>query len=133
MREEKTTTVELNALEKKIEMWALGTSATERISKQSKFPMAKGIQNHLPDEVVELERFLQQTGGRQGGWDEYDHQMFLKLWIKHKGKPVYRDEVLDYVSEKTRVDIQQHEKWYEEFLILEARKKEVRNLSVFAF
>ena len=26
-----------------------------------------------------LQRFLQQTGGRQGGWDDYDHQTFLKI------------------------------------------------------
>lgn len=25
-----------------------------------------------------LQRFLQQTGGRQGGWDDYDHKVFLR-------------------------------------------------------
>ena len=27
---------------------------------------------------LSLQRFLQQTGGRQGGWDDYDHNTFLK-------------------------------------------------------
>uniref|UniRef100_A0A8D0B633 Coiled-coil domain containing 112 n=1 Tax=Salvator merianae TaxID=96440 RepID=A0A8D0B633_SALMN len=124
MRDEKTTANELNALEKKIELWALGALATERIFKQSMFPLDKGTKNHLPDEILELERFLQQTGGRQGGWDEYDHQVFLKVHTKHKGKPSYMDEILDCLPGRTREDIQQHEKWYQEFLILDAQKKE---------
>lgn len=126
MREEKTATNDLNASEKKIEMWALGTSATRKILKQDKGPLDKEIQNHLPGEVLELERFFQQTGGRLGGWDEFDHQFFLKLWRRHKGKPSYIDEALDYFADRTREDIQQHEKWYQEYQILEAQKKEVR-------
>ena len=30
------------------------------------------------------QRFLAQTGGHTGGWDDYDHQLFLKLKSKHK-------------------------------------------------
>lgn len=26
-----------------------------------------------------MQRFLKQTGGHCGGWDQYDHQMFLKI------------------------------------------------------
>ncbi|XP_061480333.1 coiled-coil domain-containing protein 112 isoform X2 [Rhineura floridana] len=124
MREEKTATNEVNTLEKKIELWALSTSARGRIFKQGILLVDKETQNHLPYEVLEFESFLQQTGGRQGGWDEYDHQVFLKLWTKHKGKPSYIDEVLDHLPDRTRKDIQQHEKWHQEFLILEAQKKE---------
>ncbi|XP_077200440.1 coiled-coil domain-containing protein 112 isoform X2 [Paroedura picta] len=124
LRQEKTSTNELNALERKIEMWTLGTSATENKFRQGKVPVNKENQKNLPNEVLELEKFLQQTGGRFGGWDEYDHQIFLKLWTKHKGKPSYMEEAHDYFCERKKEDIQQHEKWYQEFLILEARKKE---------
>ncbi|CAI5787134.1 Uncharacterized protein PODLI_1B036152 [Podarcis lilfordi] len=124
LREEKTATNEINALEKKIELWALGTSATGNTPKQGMLVVDKKTQNHLPPGVVELDKFLQQTGGKQGGWDVYDHQEFLKLWTKHKGKPSYIDEVLDHLPDRTREDILQHEKWYQEFLILEAQKKE---------
>uniref|UniRef100_A0A8D0HRK5 Coiled-coil domain containing 112 n=1 Tax=Sphenodon punctatus TaxID=8508 RepID=A0A8D0HRK5_SPHPU len=124
MKEEKTATNELNALEKKIEAWALGSSGTEGVFKQGMASSRKMIQNHLPEEVVKLERFLQQTGGRGGGWDDYDHQIFLKVWMKHKGKPSYMDEALEYLSGRTKEDVQQHEKWYQEFQILEERKKE---------
>ncbi|KAH0628138.1 hypothetical protein JD844_008918 [Phrynosoma platyrhinos] len=124
MREEKSATYELNAMERKMERWTLGTSTTTRIFKQGLLPLEKDLQSHLPEEVLDLERFLQQTGGRQGGWDEYDHQTFLKIFVKHKGKPSYIDEAIDYLPDRTREDIQQHEKWYQEFQILEARKKE---------
>ncbi|XP_028604860.2 coiled-coil domain-containing protein 112 isoform X1 [Podarcis muralis] len=124
LREEKTATNEINALEKKIELWALGTSATGNTPKQGMLVVDKKRQNHLPPGVAELDKFLQQTGGKQGGWDVYDHQEFLKLWTKHKGKPSYIDEVLDHLPDRTREDILQHEKWYQEFLILEAQKKE---------
>ncbi|XP_060617909.2 coiled-coil domain-containing protein 112 isoform X1 [Anolis sagrei] len=124
MREEKSATNELNAMEKKMERWALGTSSRGRIFKQGLLPSEKDVQSHLPEEVLELERFLQQTGGKQGGWDEYDHQTFLKIFIKHKGKPSYMNEALDCLPDRTRENIQQHEKWYQEFQVLEARKKE---------
>ncbi|XP_067424829.1 coiled-coil domain-containing protein 112 isoform X2 [Emydura macquarii macquarii] len=126
LKEEKTTTNELSALEKKIETWALGSSATERVFRlpAGKVPVDKMLQNHLPEEVIEFERFLQQTGGRQGGWDDYDHQHFLKVWTKHKGKPSYIEEALEYLSGRTKEDVQQHETWYQEFMILEERKKE---------
>ncbi|XP_048359910.1 coiled-coil domain-containing protein 112 isoform X2 [Sphaerodactylus townsendi] len=124
IRQEKTSTNELNGLERKIERWTLGTSETKKHFNQGTVPVDKEIQNHLSNEILELERFLQQTGGKYGGWYEYDHQIFLKLWTKHKGKPSYIEEARDYFPEKTEKDIQQHEKWYQEFLILEAKKKE---------
>ncbi|ETE70854.1 Coiled-coil domain-containing protein, partial [Ophiophagus hannah] len=123
LREENTATNEISALERKIEMWAVGTSAA-RIFKQCVFPVHKEVQNQFPEEVIELERFLQQTGGRQGGWDQCDHQIFLKIWRKHKGKPSYITETLEYLPDRTKDDIQSHEKWHKEFLILESQKKE---------
>ncbi|XP_039222265.1 coiled-coil domain-containing protein 112 isoform X2 [Crotalus tigris] len=123
LREEKAATNEISALERKIEMWTVGTSAA-RIFKQCVFPVHKEVQNQLPEEVLELEKFLQQTGGRQGGWDECDHQIFLKIWRKHKGKPSYITETLEFLPYRTKEDIQSHEKWHQEFLILESHKKE---------
>ncbi|XP_062456159.1 coiled-coil domain-containing protein 112 [Rhea pennata] len=126
LKEEKTTINELSTFEKKVELWALGNSTTE---KALRLPSAgvsvnKTLQNHLPEEVVEFERFLQRTGGRQGGWDDYDHQHFLKAWTKCKGRASYLDEALEYLSGRTKEDVEQHDKWYREFLVLQERKKE---------
>ncbi|KAG8130824.1 hypothetical protein E2320_017422 [Naja naja] len=128
LREENAATNEISALERKIEMWAVGTSAA-RIFKQCVFPVHKEVQNQFPEEVIELERFLQQTGGRQGGWDQCDHQIFLKIWRKHKGKPSYITETLEYLPDRTKEDIQSHEKWHKEFLAIQKWKMKKREKS----
>ncbi|CAI9548747.1 unnamed protein product [Staurois parvus] len=124
LKEEKTTFIELMALEKKIE--ASSINPPERSFKApSGIALPDGIlSSRLPEEVVAFEKFLQQTGGRLGGWDDYDHQSFLKVWTKHKGKPGYLEEALAYLPSRTWEDIQQHEAWYQELLSLEEKKKE---------
>ncbi|XP_027725018.1 coiled-coil domain-containing protein 112 isoform X1 [Vombatus ursinus] len=126
IKEEKITTNELNALQRKIETWTLSNSGTERLFKvpSSRVPLDIVMPNNLPEEVVEFEKFLQQAGGRQGGWDDYDHQYFLKVRNKHKGKPSYLKEVLEYLPGRTEDEVQLHEKWYQKYLSLEERKKE---------
>ncbi|KAF1496523.1 hypothetical protein FQV17_0011640, partial [Megadyptes antipodes antipodes] len=126
LKEEKTVINELSVFERKVEQWALGSSTTEKVLKFSsaRVSVDKTLGNHLPAEVVEFERFLQRTGGRQGGWDDYDHQNFLKVRTKHKGRLSYVDEALEYLCGRTKEDIEQHDKWYQEFLILHERKKE---------
>ncbi|PKU47320.1 hypothetical protein llap_2419 [Limosa lapponica baueri] len=126
LKEEKTAINELSAFERKVELWALDSSTTGKVLKlpSARVSVDKTLENHLPEEVVEFERFLQRTGGRQGGWDDYDHQNFLRIRTKHKGRLSYMDEALEYLCGRTKEDIEQHEKWYQEFLILHEKKKE---------
>ncbi|NXC23450.1 CC112 protein, partial [Campylorhamphus procurvoides] len=126
LKKEKATINELNLFERKVELWALGSLTTQKVLKlpSAMVTVDKTLENHLPKEVVEFERFLQQTGGRQGGWDDYDHQNFLKVRNKYRGRLSYMDEALQYLSGRTKEDIEQHDKWYQEFLILHERKKE---------
>jgi hypothetical protein len=127
IKEEKTTNNELNAISRKIDTWALGNSETEKAFRavSSKVLVGTVTPSSLPEEVVEFEKFLQQTGGRQGGWDDYDHQNFVKVRNKHKGKPAFVGELLEHLPGRTQDEVQQHEKWYQKFLALEERKKEV--------
>ncbi|KAM6151005.1 coiled-coil domain-containing protein 112 isoform 1-T1 [Erethizon dorsatum] len=126
IKEEKTTNNELSAISRKIDTWALGNSETEKAFRaiSSKVPVDKMTPNTLPEAVVDFEKFLQQTGGRQGGWDSYDHQNFVKVRNKHKGKPAFMREVLEHLPGRTQDEVEQHEKWYQKFLALEERKKE---------
>lgn len=128
LKEEKATINELSLLERKVELWALGSSTAEKIWKLplARVTVDKTLKNHLPEEVIEFERFLQRTGGRQGGWDDYDHQNFLKIRTKYRGRLSYMDEALEYLSGRTKEDIEQHDKWYQEYVILHERKKEVK-------
>uniref|UniRef100_H0YSW5 Coiled-coil domain containing 112 n=1 Tax=Taeniopygia guttata TaxID=59729 RepID=H0YSW5_TAEGU len=85
----------------------------------------KRLQQQLKDVKPTPEcKFLQRTGGRQGGWDDYDHQNFLKIGIKYRGRLSYMDEALKHLSGKTKEDTEQHDKWYQEYVILHERKKE---------
>ncbi|OXB66106.1 hypothetical protein ASZ78_012449 [Callipepla squamata] len=126
LKDEKTVVYELSVFEKKVELWAAGSSTTEKVLKlpSARIPVDKALESHLPEEVVEFERFLQQKGGRQGGWDDYDHQNFLKVWTKHKGRLSYMDEALQYLCGRTKEDVEQHDVWYREYLTLQDRKKE---------
>ncbi|KAG9487923.1 hypothetical protein GDO78_007625 [Eleutherodactylus coqui] len=126
MKEEKTTVIELSALEKKIESSfnAVPEKSFKVLSGKAQLDALACSQ--LPEEVVAFEKFLQQTGGRLGEWDDFDHQSFLKVWTKHKGKPSYLEEALAYLPSRTSEDVEQHEMWYKEFLYLEEKKKEVQ-------
>ncbi|NXH83570.1 CC112 protein, partial [Edolisoma coerulescens] len=125
LKEEKAAINELSFFERKVELWVLGSSA-EKVLKlpSARVTVDETLENHLPEEVIEFEKFLQRTGGWQGGWDDYDHQNFLKIRTKHRGRLPYMDEALEYLSGRTKEDIEQHEKWYQEFVILHERKKE---------
>uniref|UniRef100_A0A8C3VIG4 Coiled-coil domain containing 112 n=1 Tax=Catagonus wagneri TaxID=51154 RepID=A0A8C3VIG4_9CETA len=126
IKEEKTTNNELSAISRKIDTWALGNTETEKAFRamSSKVPVNGETPSTLPEEVLDFEKFLQQTGGRQGGWDDYDHQSFIKVRNRHKGKPTFMAEVLEHLPGRTQDEVQQHEKWYQKFVALEERKKE---------
>ncbi|NXB92384.1 CC112 protein, partial [Vidua chalybeata] len=126
LKEEKAVINELSFFERKVELWALGSSTAEKVWKlpSARITVDKTLENHLPKEVIEFERFLQRTGGRQGGWDDYDHQNFLKIRTKYRGRLSYMDEALKHLSGRTKEDIEQHDKWYQEYVILHERKKE---------
>ncbi|XP_036136128.1 coiled-coil domain-containing protein 112 [Molossus molossus] len=127
IKEEKTTNNELSAIARRMDAWALASSGTEQAFRagSGRVPVdTVTAPSTLPEEVVDFEKFLQETGGRQGGWDDYDHQNFVKVRNKHKGKATFLGEVLEHLPGRTQHEVQQHEKWYQKFLALEERKKE---------
>ncbi|XP_069555440.1 coiled-coil domain-containing protein 112 [Brachyistius frenatus] len=123
LKEERMCRQEITAYEKKIENWSLA------VNLNAKLPTAPSVKTKpsdrdLPAEVRALEAFLQKTGGPYGGWDQYDHQAFLKVWTKHSGQPTYRKEAKLYLTGKTLEDIEQHEDWHQELIYLQDRKRE---------
>ncbi|KAK2553279.1 Coiled-coil domain-containing protein 112 [Acropora cervicornis] len=82
LQEERIFTQEVSAVDKKFDSWCqlpVPVTAAVEVKKASGSSTAS-----LPRAVAAFERFLAQTGGHQGGWDDYDHQLFLKLKGKHK-------------------------------------------------
>uniref|UniRef100_A0A3Q3CPH9 Coiled-coil domain containing 112 n=2 Tax=Haplochromis burtoni TaxID=8153 RepID=A0A3Q3CPH9_HAPBU len=123
LKEEWTCRQEITAYEKKIENWSLA------VKTNPKLPAAPTVRTKPPDrdlpaEVRALEVFLQKTGGPYGGWDQYDHEAFLKVWVKHSGEPGYRKEAKLYLPGRTMEEIEQHEEWHQELIYLQDRKKE---------
>ncbi|KAK2902016.1 coiled-coil domain-containing protein 112 isoform X2 [Channa argus] len=125
LKEERTCRQEITAYEKKIENWTLVTETKESTApKHNLFHKTRPPDRDMPAELKALEAFLQKTGGPYGGWDQYDHQAFLKIWTKHSGQPVYRKEAKLYLPGKTLEEIEQHENWHQELIFLQGRKKE---------
>ncbi|XP_008284532.1 coiled-coil domain-containing protein 112 [Stegastes partitus] len=124
LKEERTCRQEITAYEKKIENWSVAVKSNPKLPTAPTVKNTKPPDKDLPAEVRALEAFLQKTGGPYGGWDQYDHQAFLKVWTKHSGRPAYRKEAKLYLPGKTVEEIEQHEDWHQELIYLQDRKRE---------
>ncbi|XP_060572302.1 coiled-coil domain-containing protein 112-like [Ruditapes philippinarum] len=126
--EERTSWLEIQALEKKFDSWSqIGNDSTltKRNTSASKpLASARDITKDLPPEVAAFEKFVEQNGGVRGGWDEYDHQTFLKFRQRYQGKPVFLQHLLPALPTRTEEEINSHEEWYQEYLFLNETKKE---------
>ncbi|KAI3372789.1 hypothetical protein L3Q82_023245 [Scortum barcoo] len=122
LKEERTSRQEITAYEKKIENWSLAVRSDPKLPTTPTFK-TNPPNRDLPAEVRALEAFLQHTGGPYGGWDQYDHQAFLKVWTRHSGQPAYRKEAQLYLPGKTLEEIEQHEEWHQELIFLQDRKR----------
>ncbi|XP_037632644.1 coiled-coil domain-containing protein 112 isoform X1 [Sebastes umbrosus] len=123
LKEERTCRQEIAAYEKKIENLSLAVKSDSKLH-PAPTVKTKPPDRDLPAEVSALEAFLLKTGGPCGGWDQYDHQAFLKVWTKHSGQPAYRKEVKLYLPGKTLEEIEQHEDWHQELIHLQDKKRE---------
>ncbi|XP_071953020.1 coiled-coil domain-containing protein 112-like [Antedon mediterranea] len=130
IRDEKICCQEVIALEKRFEAWSKITSVP--IAKTKPSISAKHKQRssttttaqNYPLEVITFEKFLQQNGGNRGGWDEYDHQTFLKIRSTFKGKSAFMDVAVNELPIRSITDIVQHETWYQQYNKLLEEKKQ---------
>ncbi|WAR00962.1 CC112-like protein, partial [Mya arenaria] len=116
-----------DALEKKFDSWtqlAAATPSNTRPGQHKPLATARDVTKDLPPEVATFEKFMEQSGGMRGGWDEYDHQTFLKFRQRYQGKAVFLEHVLPALPTRTEEEIQEHEEWYQEYLFLNETKKQ---------
>ncbi|ESP03620.1 hypothetical protein LOTGIDRAFT_237617 [Lottia gigantea] len=125
LKDERRTYLDIQNLEKRFESLSQSTSGnnSSRTISHTTSTTTKDITKDLPPEVAAFERFLQQTGGPRGGWDEYDHQTFLKFRQKYKGRIVFLDHLPSAIPTHTETEIREHETWYQEYLFLLDNKK----------
>ncbi len=121
LKDERSVWLEICTFQRKMDSWSLCVRA-EACPRRSEKPCDW---RSLPEEVTALQTFLQQTGGRDGGWDQFDHRSFLKVWTKHRGKPSYRPEARLYLPGKTEEEVKRHEEWFLELRRLQDDKREV--------
>ncbi|RUS80027.1 hypothetical protein EGW08_012197 [Elysia chlorotica] len=123
---EKILSQEIQQLEIKFENWSQrskqdGAPAKSLLVK----PLAstRDVTKDLPPEVAAFDKFVQQSGGHRGGWDEYDHGTFMKFRNMYKGRIVFLDYVKQRLPTHTETEIREHEAWYQEYLFLNENKK----------
>lgn len=84
---------ELARVEKKFEAWgtdsdpggAVVAGAAHRLRPGAPAVACSNTSSVIP-EVVAVDAFLASTGGKRGGWKEYDHGTFLKHWQRCGGR-----------------------------------------------
>ncbi|XP_028851721.1 coiled-coil domain-containing protein 112 [Denticeps clupeoides] len=121
LKEERTCWQQVCAFQKKIETWSFASKPGAALPRG---PSSAVLKAGLPPEVSALETFLQQTGGQHGGWDQYDHQSFLKLWTRHGGKASYRREAALHLPHRTEEEVRLHEDWFLMLRELQEKKRE---------
>jgi len=121
MKEEKQLNADLESFEAKMESWITSSSKLSSHTKTKQKDEQKTVS--IPPEVTAFQRYLSQTGGHQGGWDEYDHQTFLKLKKKHKAFEDFIENAESEIPTRSRDDIIQHDEWYREYLTLREHKR----------
>lgn len=110
-----------------MEAWPLADKldCVHHVTTSGKGHVTRLQNNDASPEEKALDTFFQQTGGQYGGWDQYDHQNFLKVWTKHSGRPSYIREVMAYLPARTQEEVLQHEEWYLKLQDLQEDKREV--------
>ncbi|XP_037113674.1 coiled-coil domain-containing protein 112 isoform X6 [Syngnathus acus] len=124
LKEERTCSLEMEAYERKVENWSQPRKSNSKVSAASAVKQSKALNQEIPSEVRALEAFLQKTGGVCGGWEEFDHQAFLKAWTKHGGRAGFRKEAKLYLPGKSQEEIEEHERWYQELIYLQEKRRE---------
>ncbi|CAF3472942.1 unnamed protein product [Rotaria sordida] len=124
--EERLLSNEVQALNDKIELWSKQRPGQQRSDSVPPSGSARKFDtsnSNLLPEIIEYDRFLLEHGGTTGNWDEYDHGTFLRIRNKYKGEDKFIDDCIGFLPTKTRDQIQEHEKWYRQFLSISNKRR----------
>jgi hypothetical protein len=125
LQSEKILSNEIEYFSNKFNQWE---SEVPRVTK----PSIKNITEpeNLPplkQELISIDKEIQETGGQYLGWDEVDHAEFLKLWTKHKGKvtQAFIQASASILPLHDLDSIREHAQKYQLWLSLNDKKKDV--------
>eukprot|EP00277_Geminigera_cryophila_P009580 CAMPEP_0179406676 /NCGR_PEP_ID=MMETSP0799-20121207/1036_1 /TAXON_ID=46947 /ORGANISM="Geminigera cryophila, Strain CCMP2564" /LENGTH=462 /DNA_ID=CAMNT_0021177785 /DNA_START=72 /DNA_END=1461 /DNA_ORIENTATION=+ len=106
------------------------TSTHQNGAVQTRSKVAAMInQPQLPPEVVAVDRILKEHGGSTGGWDDTDHERFLRYRTQFKGQPhVFCAKTAEDLVDHDIASVERHEIWYVRYLsLLEEKKAAIRS------
>ena len=122
---EKALTNEIEYSSNKFNQWEIEIPKTTK-------PSLKSITepNDLPplkQELVNIDKEIQESGGQYLGWDDVDHTEFIKLWNKHKNRmtPAFLQAAANILHLHDIDSIKEHAQRYQIWLGLNDKKKEV--------
>ncbi|XP_014664093.1 PREDICTED: coiled-coil domain-containing protein 112-like [Priapulus caudatus] len=126
--EENVLSLEIEAIEKRVDSWRQYLGHASEGGAISSHPqrqpaMRQESQANKPAEVEQFDIYAQQHGGLYGGWDEQDHRLFVHLFNRLKDKDKLAQEMIRHIPCFTTEELQQHISWYETFLQLQESKK----------
>ena len=128
MQTEKVLLKEVEAHEQRIEAWLAaeqsGTSAPKAAPRGTAQTTQLQMERNVPPEVLALEQYLIRHGGACGGWDEYDHGVFMRLRAKlGPDSARFVLAVQEALPSKSSDDVHAHAVWMAELLELQERKR----------
>lgn len=125
LQEERVVVLEVNALEKKLDNWSSLHPASTQPSVSH--PRQTTQASSLHPAVLAFDAFVERTGGHRGGWDDYDHQTFLRIRTRHGDKPGFIQAAVSELPTRNVSEIEEHEKWYQEYSKQSEAKKTAIN------
>ncbi|XP_050352220.1 coiled-coil domain-containing protein 112-like [Nymphalis io] len=87
--------------------------------------------------IHQFQEFMKASPNRYGGWNEYNHNLFVQIWNKYNGNVLFTskriddshlfqefiDEVFQKISDPRFEDIHSHIEWYSQYLNLKICQK----------
>ncbi|CAH2089546.1 unnamed protein product [Euphydryas editha] len=88
-------------------------------------------------EIHQFQEFMKSSPNRYGGWNEYNHNIFVQIWDKHNGDVAFtsksikdgrflqefQNEVLQKISGTKAEDVGLHIEWYTQYIYLKMCQK----------
>lgn len=79
----------------------------------------------LPPKIADIQNWIDRHGGVAGGWDDRDHQMFLKIKVQAPNIRTLVQRCVTEIPDQTGGTVTAHLQWYEKYLEMFDKKKEL--------
>lgn len=122
----------IKIIENELEYYTQKFSQWENEVPRVQKPSVKSMQEAkdlppLKQDLLQIEKEIEEFGGATLAWDDTDHTEFIKVWNKFKGKstPAFFQAAANALPLHEINDIKEHTNKYSTFLALNEKKKEV--------